>query len=374
LAKRKLKEAEAAWGAAFFVYAFPRNPMKIKRPQLFLLFDLVPMAAQPQKMANLDYHYSCLQMAAAAGGRLDRVYELGKSLFRLRIGKGGEKFDIIARLGERMHLTNMIPQSPESPSAFASLLRKRLGNARLESVQQVSFDRLVLLRFRKEQDYLLYFEMFAKGNLALCDGGGKIIAAYSRQEKGGRKISNGGHYQLPEGRGANPFEAHGYYGAESIREKIALAPFYLDDFFQGAGGKGCIDGAEIEKYVSEKEFSVYYSHGKPAGFSCIKLNDAERALKTGFDKKEVFGGFSEALDEYYSKAEIPTMAKKTPADKKLDRLLRQKQAQQEAVAQMEAEAERLAQCGNGIYLNYGKVRAALEKAKAGKLRKIELEL
>lgn len=341
-------------------------------------------------MSNLDYHYAVLELAAAVGGRLEQVYEIEDDVFRFRLSSKGEKTDLVATLGTRLSSSKMIPESPMQPTSFASLLRKKLANAVIEEISQVSLDRLVAMRLRKDETHLLYFEMFAKGNLVLCDEQGKIIATYHEQKEAKRAVARGGQYPVPNA-AANPFDAgtvekvleatadKKLEGAEAkeASKKIALAPAYFDDFAKGAGvsfSDAKKTAKMMAKYVSEPQFTVYYdAEGGALGFSSVALNDAAAYLKAEPASSKVFDKLSDALDEYYSKAAIAGPAKKAK-NAKLEKLLKQKEIQEKSISEALTAADGLQAFGDAIYLAFDKVEDAIEKAKKERKNKIEIEV
>jgi len=346
------------------------------------------MARQaPQKMSNLDYHYAVLELAAAVGGRLEQIYEIEDDVFRFRLSSNGEKADLIATLGTRLSSSKMIPESPMQPTSFASLLRKKLSNAVIEEISQVSLDRLVVMRLRKDETHLLYFEMFAKGNLVLCDQQGKIIATYHEQKEAKRVVARGGQYPVPVA-AASPFDADAVQkileeaaqtadgiDAKDASKKIALAPNYFDDFLKKADVADAKKAAKaMTKYVSEPQFTAYYDAEAGAlGFSAVKLNDPAKYLKAEPASSKVFDKFSDALDEYYSKAAISGPAKKS-RNPKLEKLLKQKEIQEKSIAEALTAADGLQAFGDAIYLAFDKVEDAIEKAKKERKNKIEIEV
>ncbi len=343
------------------------------------------MAFQIQKMANLDYHYSVAEMAALKGGRLGRVYEIEKDVFRFRVSQDGKKHDLMARLGVSFALSRAIPESPRDVSSFAALLRKHLDNARVESIEQVAFDRLVRIEFRKEELHSLYFEMFARGNLVLCDAEGKVVAAYREQGEGKRVVRRGTDYVLPPSSGASPFHCEKIRLPEQespldgLKKAVAIAPSYYSDFAGSADARKAGKDNErlksaLAQYVSDKDFTVYYAGGAAAGFSSVRLSCPEKFFKkdAGLSSKP-FVNFSQALDEYYLNA--PTGEKDSvPRNARQEKLLRQKLAQERAVRESDLEADRLKGAGNAIYLNFEKAERMLALAKKQGKKAVELEL
>ncbi|MFA6329298.1 MAG: NFACT family protein [Candidatus Micrarchaeia archaeon] len=339
-------------------------------------------------MSNLDYHYAVLELAGAVGGRLEQIYEIEDDVFRLRLSSKGEKADLVATLGTRLSASKRIPESPMQPTSFASLLRKKLSNAVIEEISQVSLDRLVVMRLQKDETHLLYFEMFAKGNLVLCDEQGKIIATYHEQKEAKRVVARGGQYPIPQA-AASPFDAQAVEkvleaaagrkleGAEAkdASKKIALAPAYFDDFSNSSDLTDAKKASKaMAKYVSEPQFTAYYdAEGGALGFSAVKLFDPAKYLKAEPASTKIFDRFSDAIDEYYSKAAISGPARKA-RNAKLEKLLKQKEIQEKSISEALTAADGLQAFGDAIYLAFDKVEDAIEKAKIERKNKIEIEV
>lgn len=67
--------------------------------------------------------------------------------------------------------SSMLDFSGTMPTPFCSKLRKHLRGLRLEHIQQVGNDRVVVFKFQGHAaSYALVLELYAKGNLLLCDG------------------------------------------------------------------------------------------------------------------------------------------------------------------------------------------------------------
>ena len=81
------------------------------------------------------------------------------------------------RRAARIHLLGGKPAAPEQPTAFAMLLRKELGNARLVELQPAAGDRVVTLSFSNGRR--LIAELFA--DLVLTDEQGRVLGALRRR-------------------------------------------------------------------------------------------------------------------------------------------------------------------------------------------------
>jgi predicted ribosome quality control (RQC) complex YloA/Tae2 family protein len=92
-----------------------------------------------------------------------------------RSGEDGEKAFLLLESGSRLHTVDALPPPgrgrPDAPSNFCLKLRKHLRTRRLEDVRQLGVDRVVDLVFGSgEAACHLILEMYAGGNLVLCDG------------------------------------------------------------------------------------------------------------------------------------------------------------------------------------------------------------
>ncbi|MFA5247318.1 MAG: NFACT family protein, partial [Candidatus Micrarchaeia archaeon] len=289
-------------------------------------------------------------------------------------------------------------------------LRKRLNNAVVEEICQVSLDRLVRFRLRKEETHLLYFEMFAKGNVVLCDENNKVVAAYHEQKEGKRVVARNGQYPIPP-EAADPFDSKATEkifeaikegaaeGKEVAKEaatktsaataksdvpanatvkdaakKIALSPTYFEDFAKAVEFNEAKKASKtLEKYVSAEKYTAYYDEtGAAIGFSAVKLNEPAKFLKATPASEKTFEKFSDCLDEYYSKAALGPVKKSKNA--KLEKLLRQKELQEKSIADALGAADKLQALGDAIYLHFDEAETAIDKAKKEKKNKTEIEI
>ncbi len=84
--------------------------------------------------------------------------------------------------------------SADRPDNLAIISRKMLGNRRIQSVEQVNFDRI--LRFNTE-DGSIILELFGDGNVILTDADGTIVYALHERDWRDRSIRRGLEYQPP---------------------------------------------------------------------------------------------------------------------------------------------------------------------------------
>ena len=125
------------------------------------------------------------ELQALAGSRVDKVQQPERDvlLLHLRGGAGAVRLLISAGSGSaRVHLTRMDRENPAEPPMFCMLLRKHLSGARLLSVEQPDWERVMLLRFAcldelgEASEKLLAVELMGRNaNIILVDGAGRIL-------------------------------------------------------------------------------------------------------------------------------------------------------------------------------------------------------
>ena len=119
------------------------------------------------------------------GSRIDRIYQPlpHEIVILLRNPRKNVKLLICADSNcARIHLTEKALKNPQNPPMFCLLLRKRLGNGRLNSVFQAGLDRVISLEFETKneigdvENYVLSVEIMGRhSNIILYDKKSGII-------------------------------------------------------------------------------------------------------------------------------------------------------------------------------------------------------
>lgn len=82
----------------------------------------------------------------------------------------------------------------EKPNGFAAFLNKRLVGQKIVRIEQNEWDKVIVIHFH---DYFLVIELFAKGNVILCNKDGIILQPYHREEWKDRKLFKDEKYVFP---------------------------------------------------------------------------------------------------------------------------------------------------------------------------------
>ena len=136
------------------------------------------------------------------GGKVEKVYQLDKDNIIFRIYNDGSKFNLRICVPSLICLTNQDFDAPVSPPGFCMFLRKYLSNARIESVEQRDFERILVFKFSKKDGfYFLIVELFKPGNVILCredeDGSLLVINSKDRQRFKDRLVQARKPYVFP---------------------------------------------------------------------------------------------------------------------------------------------------------------------------------
>lgn len=307
-------------------------------------------------MANLDYTYIIRELRPLEGKHLDKFYELGEGMFRMKIGSDS----VLIQLGKRLHITKLLEEAPE-PTGFVMKVRKELGGRKLKEVRQKGRDRIVIFDFGGME---LIAEMFGGGNLVLVEGG-KINYVYERKEWKDRSLKPGEKYSFPPSGEKELDYILDNLGEKSIAAELVplnIGITYVKKILAGAGipeGKkgnelGVAEKRRIKEIYAERmenrSPSVIFVDGKPSDYSL-------------FPEGEPFESLSAALDECFGVKE-----EGNPELKRLEDMLAKQEARLRELEQEEKDAKVK---GDLIFEKCAEVEEVLEAYRKGGLAAVE---
>lgn len=124
------------------------------------------------------------------GGAIKKINQIGPKQLTLQIyaNKTNQQLYLSADSSTaRFHLSNQKYTNPQTPPNFVMLLRKHIGQARLESIDQVTLDRTVCFTFKTRNElgdqvekYLIVEIMGKHSNIILLDENKKVLDAIQR--------------------------------------------------------------------------------------------------------------------------------------------------------------------------------------------------
>jgi predicted ribosome quality control (RQC) complex YloA/Tae2 family protein len=333
-----------------------------------------------KEMTAFDIMAVCQEMQQLVGGFVDKVFawEGRNVLFRINV-QGEGKRELFLQDGHWLHIASERPQAPDAPGGLAVHLRKLLSNARIQSIEQVGFDRIVRMRMsNKEYESEVIFEVFGDGNLIVTQNG-RIVNALEQKKWKHRDIVIGVDYAPPPSRFNPRTEGKEEFlrtlegsTADCVRTMATasnLGGLFAEETCLRAGiDKGrkvrTLDAVEREglwtalsailEEMKAPRPRIVYAGGRADDFAPIAMR-----LHVGREVKEA-ASTSIALAQYLK--DRPSEDKEE-RDPELERLLRQKEQQEESVAKMREEADRRSATADLIYTQYSEVARVLAELK-----------
>ncbi|MFA6268222.1 MAG: NFACT family protein [archaeon] len=156
------------------------------------------------QLSNLALLHLVEELKFFENGFVNNVQTLenGWLKFKIHTKELGDKQLVVTP--NALFVSNYSLSAKQNPGGFSALLKKHLNNQRIVSLSQHLADRIIVMTFPKA---VLILELFAKGNIVLCDNEMKIIKAMRREEWKDRKLEQNAEYKFPSSRGINPAEA-----------------------------------------------------------------------------------------------------------------------------------------------------------------------
>ena len=241
-------------------------------------------------------------------------------------------------------------------------LRKRLNRARLVSVEQVGFERILKLSFKNhEESFNLYIELFTNGNVVLTDLHDEIVVVKSSETFKDRSLKRGINYTLPPAKldtskiGLKEFTKVLRSGARSTVLKIlaielGLGGKYATELCNLSGIKSSLEKA------TEDEAKIIYSELKQLLEKEIAPNiglDANPFILTTDPPAKSFDSFSEAIRH---SVEVLTPKEKSKDMKKYETML---QKQKETLIETENKIESLEEKANMVFARMQEVQEVI---------------
>ena len=151
------------------------------------------MLSSGMELTSLDIHYVVQELSSLTGAKVEKIFQ----------STGQEKRDLFFTLyvkdAEKRHLRLLLPgvlcspkekgQYPTQPPGFAMFLRKYLSGIRLQSAEQLGFDRIIVITLAsKITTYKLMIELLTPGNVLLLDDKEIIINLLENQQYKDRQL------------------------------------------------------------------------------------------------------------------------------------------------------------------------------------------
>ncbi len=141
------------------------------------------------------------ELSGLVGSRVQGIYHPQPGLITLELWAGQEHLLLIEiEKNPRIHLTHARFVNPPQPSAFCMLLRKYLRHGIIVGVSQPNLERIMDLRIRHGDEYLLRVELLSRQANVILLRDGTVLGAL-KVEVGQRSFRPGEIYQAPPTQG-----------------------------------------------------------------------------------------------------------------------------------------------------------------------------
>jgi predicted ribosome quality control (RQC) complex YloA/Tae2 family protein len=323
--------------------------------------------------------------------RVNNIYQFGDKTLIFKLHKIDKPpIRLVMEAGRRIHSTTYAEESPAEPPPFCIIMRKYLRDAWMVGIKQYEFERIVIATFRNKLGVLkLIVELFGDGNFIITDEKGTILQALLLKRMRDRNILQREPFVFPPSSGKNPFKVSVSELEEGLRGSGAAEVVRFLARFLGIGGvyseevllRANVDKTKPCNTLTAEEISGIFGALQSLLTSvsefkfepCIILDKDDSYLDIvpfklkryeGF-KTQVYGSFSEALDEFFLRVTAVEKAFSNVEVDKLkqeaERLKRMVAEQGKSIAEDEKKTERDKQIGDTIYAHLNELQVFQER-------------
>lgn len=332
---------------------------------LSFLNKLIIQLIMRETVSSMDLHYMIREFQDLIGSRVDKIYHRKDELVIQLYSAKTKKSFLFFKLPSTIMLSSKKPDSDDSAGGFCMFLRKKINLFRIESVEQIKFERIIKIRFSKnEEKYDLIVELFSPGNILLNDLNGKILSMQNSLITANRTIRGGVEY-FPLLRDYNPLtDSLIEVFAKSDKDNI-VKTLAMDLGFGGFYSEKICTMANVDK-----------NKDKPTADEVKKIENAIHELKDyeinpvkiddeilPFGEGEIIGNsFSRAvadnlIEGLTGKKEVQKKKDQDSAVKKIERIIARQVKQ---IANLGKDSDELQRKGELIYENYSHIEELLK--------------
>ncbi|UCC92808.1 MAG: NFACT family protein [Thermoplasmata archaeon] len=334
-------------------------------------------------LASLDIHVIVGELRKAlVGGYVDKAYQPSYDEILLTVTGGGQpRRKVLVHIGRFVCLTTRDREMPQSPSPFAMLLRKHLAKARIVGVEQLGFDRIVVVHLHgRGSEFRLVCELFRNGTVILVKGD-EIVRPVTSKHWGSREVKAGHVFKPPAPR-ANPMTMAFPEFAELVRAsdsdivrtlatRVGLGGEYAEGLLAVAGedpGRAAAEMSDEELGLLFEEMGSLFERAdaEPRPHVIRRDDEVHTVLplvlnEEAGDVTEGFDTFNEAVDAYFAEGLAEAEAEDFSDEYMghVNRLRHQAEQQRHAAESYEAEISVNQRRGDLIYANFQHCEAVL---------------
>lgn len=327
-----------------------------------------------REITSLDIYFLVPELRNLINGRIQQVYQYGKTL-RLEIFVSEKGIREIFFEPGKIFITNYKRKAPEHPDAFGMILRKHICGQKITDIKQHGFDRIIEII---TENNILILEIFSKGNAILCDKSYNIIMPLEVQLWKDRRIVPKKPYVYPPV-SVDPYvlNMHQLKAALNTNKELVrllasdlgLSGMYAEEICTRANVNKSKYGDKIDDDELLRIYEALHSLKKSFEPQIIleegKKIDVVPFLVKIYQNKEnkTMENFSEALDEFYTEKSVEdarTEQTKQISKKmeKLQRILDKQKSDLEKWKAIEVESRQNAE---KIYNHYNEVNELISR-------------
>ncbi|MEM2915740.1 MAG: NFACT family protein [Candidatus Woesearchaeota archaeon] len=320
------------------------------------------------EITAFDLRFLVGELQPLVNERLDKVYVLEDR--GILITFGNKK--MIQTMPGKCWTPVEKPATPEKIHPFAAQLRKLIGNSRVNKIEQVCSERILAIHVtRSEKQFVLYLEIFGRGNAVLCRADNVVVSALALNER----VQHGKTYHLPKG--IDTF----HLDEKEFAEKLMQSKDNISKTLAVQFGLGKTLAEELcircgisasEQVKEEHAHDVWHSlqkmlAQKPAPQLVYEGSIVVDATPVPFDcyaskKRENADSFGGALARMFAlSAEAVKEQKTAPVQEKLKKIETMIQMQEQSLARLQEKAEEERKKGEYIYEHYQEISKLLSE-------------
>lgn len=318
-------------------------------------FDLMVLAREYQSLC---------------GAFVENLYQPGKDEFVLRVRAKdiGKKYLRFA-VGTWLTLEDELDDNTQS--GFSNSLKKFISNAKVESIEQLGFERILKIGLQKKDRYELILEFIPPGNVILVKDGSILRALTVRKWKD-RHIKPGKAYKSPPGRLDVPRLSRDDFIAglrksqkslvKALALEINLGGLYAEELCLRSGvDKNSkardLDDEDMESLYRELEALVLELRDSPKPNAVLQDGQPVDVVPTGLRfymnlESKDFASMNDAIGFFLSGAGTKKTEEILPESGEHKRIKRIVSTQEDALKKWEKEIEKSQSIAELIYRRF----------------------
>ena len=338
-----------------------------------------------KQISSVDFVYLVREFKVLENNRVDSFYyDDGVFYVRVYVRGVGHRY-LINKVSKYIYLGDSKVDS-STPDSFVSYLRKYLKSSFIREISLIPNERIIRISFEQKkkekiETYYVYLELFAKGNIIICDCNNVILNSLVKRKFKARNVMVRDVYKLPPKKDISFMDIDEKKLSDELKgSDLILVKFLAINL--GLGGKFseevcfrlgvnkdvlCSEFKDVKKLISsvnsvlnsKEEPCVLRKDGIVLDFFPIRFESVSNLERVESFNDAVKSYFEQYIEQKDSKAEqLGTEFKKLQ-----NRLSKQEKSREEVLR----DYERYNLYGNKIYENYSLVEQLLESvSKAGK--------